>query len=855
MNQNRNLWNDVELLFDTGVQVLVLPVSDVWLEEEYGVRGDELALAFRGQWRPSRQHYSIQFKFRRRGADNEIAVAIDTRRGPKGEGYIAEPNARDAAIQVGLPFEKEGNIGSVGLFNLSVVDAATVDDLVQVALCIDLGNSRTTALAIEPPLDDGHMEMRNLKPIRLRSMTDPFAEDDLIFESAFEFRPPVDLEKPVQFKYDFRFNRGTAARFMRLVGKKALFDDEVTRFESSTFQTMSLGAIGEEALNWRMRTKYRSPIQTGVSSPKRYLWSDRPHIAQWSFARRKRGPEGLLPIEGDALKYMEPDDSDGILEKPLMEVVSPASPLDPRHPARFTASMFIYELLLRVGWHLNSHGHRETTDNPRAPRVIRWVTVTFPSVFGPEDQSRLRMQVRKGARLYRSVAARQQNLPDIDVIIEFDEGVASQIFYLDSREKKDAGIEMVAKSVGAAAAKTNTPEGECIASLDIGGGTIDVAVVRYENGRVLGQRLCKVLLVDGARIGGDDLCKELISRIILPSLIAGYGIHDTANALTRLEDAFMGDVAPEQRKLRVQVLRGVLLPLAHKCLAACSDEQTEDELEIRLGDICDQEPIDDLEEILLGKGERSDNLRDVEFLVQVPQIEKAITNFFAPHIGRLVDELAQYNPGTVLLCGRLSGLSAVQKMVRSRLGSASCTVEPFGVDPGVQRRCRGLFAKVSRDPKLSVVLGAALATASRLGFSLKGGPIKIDYSDVYRNYTWGVVDPETNHFSDMPGSILLDGGTDQSVARTLHGRYLIGRRHNSSSLGDVVVEYEIVVRQETDIEFERSFDEENGYERLVARALDPDSNGRVMLRRATVGGRYWLDSGELELEIEMGAEQ
>ncbi len=855
MKPNNNLLKDVELLFDTGVQVIVLPVTDKWLEAEYGIRGDELALAFRGQWRPSRQHYSIQFKFRRRGTENEIAVAIDTRRGPKGEGYIAEPGERNVAFRVGLPFEKEGNIGSIGLFELAVVDAATMEDYVPVALCIDLGNSRTTALAIEPPPDDGHMEMRNLKPIRLRSMADPFVEDDLIFESAFEFRPPVDLEKPTQFKYDFQFNRGAVARFMRLLGRKTLFDDEVTRFESSTFQTMSLGAVGEEAVRWRELTEHRSPIQTGVSSPKRYLWSDRPHVAQWSFARRKRGPEGLLPIEGEALQFVEPDDGDGILEKPLKEVVAPKSPLDPRHPARFTTSVFIYELLLRVGWHLNSHGHRDTTDNPRAPRVIRWVTVTFPSVFGPEDQSRLRLQVRKGARLYRSVAARQQDLPDIDVLVEFDEGVASQLFYLDSREKKGTGNGEVLKSVGAAAVPASTPNGECIASVDIGGGTIDVAVVSYENGKVLGQRLCKVLLVDGARIGGDDLCKELISRIILPNLIAGAGIHETAEAVARLEDAFVGDVVPEKRALRVKVLRGVLMPLAYKCLAACSDEFDGDELEIRLGDIADDELLDDLGGILFGPEQGMDRLRGVELVVQVPQIEDTITEFFAPQVGRLVDELRQHKPETVLLCGRLSGLSAVQKLVRSRLGSESCTVEPFGVDAGVQRRCRGLFAKVSKDPKLSVVLGAAMATASRLGFSLKGGPIKVDYSDVYRNYTWGVVNPDTNRFSEMPGSILLDGESEQSVTRTLHGRYLIGRRHNSSDLGDVVVEYEIVVPQETEIEFDRIFDEKRGHERLFAKALDPESNGSVKLRRATVGGRYWLDSGEMELQIEMGAEQ
>lgn len=855
MSPSRNLHNSIELLFDTGVQIVVLPISDQWLENQHGVRGDELALAFKGQWCPSRQHYFIQFKIRRRGTDNDIAVAIDTCRGPKGEGYIAESGKRDAAIHVGLPFEKEGQVSSIDLFDMSMVDAATADDVVPVALCIDLGNSRTTAMAIEPPPADGHMEMRHLKPVRLRSMTDPFEEDDLIFESAFEFRPPVDLERPVQLEYDFKFNRGPAAQIQRLFGGQTLFDDDVTRFESSTFQTKSIGAIGIEAVSWRKETEHRSPIQTGVSSPKRYLWSVRPHVAQWSHAWKERGPTGLGPISGEVLKYLHPDDSDDILDLPLSEVVAPPSPLDPRHPARFTTSIFIYELLLRVGWHLNSHGHRETTEMPRAPRVIRWVTVTFPSVFGPEDQERLRLQVKKGARLYRTVAERQYSVPEIEVIVQFDEGVASQLFYLDSREKRPQSRAGSSGVVSPAPAPTPESLGECIASVDIGGGTIDLAVVRYDNGSVLGQRLCRVLLVDGARVGGDDLCKELIGRIILPYLIAGAGVHQTAPVLERLEDLFVGDVGPEKRALRVKVLRGILMPLAFRCLEACSEAHDDDELEIRLGDIAEDEVLENLDSIIFGVVQGTDRFRDVELVVQVEKIEQAITRFLMPHVDRLVKELSVFKPETVLLCGRLSGLHVVQDMVHSRLGRDSCIVEPFGVDAGVQRRCRGLFAKVSRDPKLSVVLGAAIATASQLGFSLKGGPIRVDYSNVYQNYTWGVVNPETNRFSDIPDAILLDGDGAQSTTRMLHGRYLIGRRHNSSHLGDVVVEYKIEVREETQVEFERSIDASNGHERLVARAVKTDGNENVKLRRATIGEQYWLDSGEIELVAEMGEER
>lgn len=853
MSLMKNLSRSIELIFDTGVQIVVLPVPDDWLEEQYGVRGDELAMAFKGHWRPSHQYYSIQFKIRRRGTDNDLAVAIDTRRGSRGKGFIAEGGQRDVSIPIALQFEVEGREVSIGLFDLSIADSGTGKDTVPVALCIDLGNSRTTALAIEPPPEDNHIEMRHLKPIRLRSMTDPFLKDELIFESAFEFRPPVDLERPVQFKYDFMFNRGGLAKVKRMLGRQTLFDAEVTRVESSTFNTKSIGAIGAEAVAWREMTDHRSPIQTGVSSPKRYMWSTRPHSAQWSFASRDRGPQGIRPIFGDVLQYLHPDDSDEVLRMKRGKVIAPPSPVDPRHPARVTASLFIFELLLRVAWHLNSHEHRETTESPSAPREIRWVTVTFPSVYGPEDQERLRTQIQKGARLYQSVDCRRPDAPEVEVIVEFDEGVASQLFYLDSREKKPAGCEGedgVAPTVDQDLA--SAPRGECVASVDIGGGTIDVAVVRYENGNVLGQRLCRVLLVDGARVGGDDLCKELINRIILPTIIVGAGIANADDAIGSLISTFVGDVLPDQRALRVRILRGILMPLSHMCLEACSDGKSGRELELRLGDIAEDELVEDFGDILFGQEQGVDRLRGVELVFKVAEIEDLVTRFLRPFIDPLVEELTSHKPETILLCGRLAGLSSVQRMVQERVGPGSCEVEPFGIDPGVQRRCRGLFAKVSRDPKLSVVLGAAIATASRLGYSLKGGPIRVDYTQVYQNYTWGIVDPETNRFSEVPGAILLDGLEEQAATRIMQGRYLIGRRHNSNSRGEVVVEYEIRLRKETEVEFQRSVDTSTGHERLVASAVRLDQE-RVNLRRTAIGDRYWLDSGELELELDAGA--
>lgn len=111
-----------------------------------------------------------------------------------------------------------------------------------------------------------------------------------------------------------------------------------------------------------------------------------------------------------------------------------------------------------------------------------------------------------------------------------------------------------------------------MASIDIGGGTTDMAIVHYQLDDGVGANVKitpHLLFREGFKVAGDDLLLDIIQRCVLPSLqtaLQRAGVTDAAALLATL----FGDSGriDTQAILRQQTALQLFMPLGHAVLSA-----------------------------------------------------------------------------------------------------------------------------------------------------------------------------------------------------------------------------------------------------------------------------------------------
>ncbi len=373
--------------------------------------------------------------------------------------------------------EESGAFRPIRLIDLAAAEKYA-NGVVNVDLVLDLGNSRSCGFLVERTPGRGRSVADSYR-LALRDLAAPESVSDLPFESRVEFARAA-------------FGRDEASL---QAGSKAAFD------------WPSPVRIGPEAVRLSAMSRGNEG-QTGLSSPKRYLWDDKPRLTPWRF-NPATDPEGM--IRGSYLRYLAEDGS--VLSMRNRTGIAMRSMFS--RASLFT--LFLLEVLLQARSQVNSYAARYGRQDMAAPRRIASLVLTVPPAMPLEEVRMVRERTRAAAFLLRDVTGSKEVMSSE---VKLDEATATQIVFLydqishayqgDAPDYLDLAGRLRPGPDGVARPSLR------VGSIDVGGGTTDLAIYTYTlNDRVV---VPQEEFREGFRVAGDDVLETVLMRHVMPDV-------------------------------------------------------------------------------------------------------------------------------------------------------------------------------------------------------------------------------------------------------------------------------------------------------------------------------------------------
>jgi hypothetical protein len=622
------------------------------------------------------------------------------------------------------------------------------DNPVDVDFILDIGNSRTSGILVETVpqkitnLNDSYL-------LQLRDLSDPQATYVDPFETRVEF-------SEVGFGNDV---------LSRHSGRR-----------TPAFVWPSPVRIGPEACRLSTHAVCAEGT-TGMSSPKRYLWDERPWQQSWRY-NTGGGPEplvtrGLLPrrVNREGTPLLCADDPffkrNPILRSQDMEVA---------FESKFTRSSLMMFMLVEILTHalttINSPAQRARSVLPNVPRRLRRIIFTVPSGMPVAEQRIYRRWVVWAVRVLWDalgwqdfyIDERQKRLPgqsdyrlNPQVRCDWDEATCTQLVYLynELTRKFHGDAHHLFGLVGKTREEASARPSLRIATIDIGGGTTDLSVTTFLLDSDTGSSTRirpHIEFRDGFSSAGDDILLAIVFRHVLPAIgdaAANGDARQGGAILAKLFGREGMDKSQQDRNHRALFIRQVAAPLALSLL------ELYEKADLLAGtggtvhplreffrkppEAVPREPVEEATEdfavhpwpsqAVLDYVEKGVNrltsgggfdLMDVELRVDPRQIDRTIRDSIGQPLANLCEMIQVYDCDVLLLTGRPSRWPAIISTVYAKL-----PVPPSRVMPVCQYRVgpwypfADSFGTIS-DPKTTVVVGAilcALAEGHLEGFS------------------------------------------------------------------------------------------------------------------------------------------
>lgn len=376
---------------------------------------------------------------------------------------------------------------------------------IPVDMSVDIGNSRTCAVLFE------NGDFTKARMLRLRDLSEPWRT----YENAFD---------------------------MRVVFRRADFGGDLTQGKE-LFRWASLVRVGEEAkhLVYRsLETHGESERTTNYSSPKRYLWDDKPYQSRWEQMVMEDDPTSLkvnpqIFIEGFTDLF---DDDGTFLEQPKeIDLFNLGTTDNSCHYSRSSLMTFVMiEMLQQALSYINSSKFREMHGHVNCSRHLRNIIMTCPTAMPIKEQEVLRRAAKDATRLLQklhpelppmTITPDPELLRPTDDIMElekrgwmYDEALASQLVYLYAELSKRYGgrVDQFFKLKGHHRQEMEAQgfQGNAltIGTIDIGAGTTDVMVAAYGQ-KGMGRLTPIPLYYDSFYSAGDDILHNLIRDVVL----------------------------------------------------------------------------------------------------------------------------------------------------------------------------------------------------------------------------------------------------------------------------------------------------------------------------------------------------
>jgi len=866
----------------------------------------------------------------------KLFLAVDTTCGDPQLGYFCEAGSltRDFVIRLDgiLDLENKPHRGAPPIELCIRPASATAGDAKQVHMVVDFGNSRTGALLLE--LSGEITQTPQMMPFELvnRYHLDAWDEQGQ-FDSApaarwFSSRtlwcntpylPPLPQKKTEYHAVDEEDKAGWFGR-----GKKKPRQSKVEVVVTpDMFADLSMVRMGRESDDVSHVMKVEGDVRVGLSSPKRYLWADDSSWlegANWHMADpsdRLRTGTYASTLKGPLLRFIHEDDGDFLLAEggPKERDFATEAPHKPRHAPRAMMTAALYELLCQAYTYVNSTPYRNASGDAGRAREIRTLTLTYPSGMIQEEQERFAAQAQKAINIFALTLGKNQRVqPELNLSI--DEASAVHLTYIwselrmlgqdprlwfatlhqDREEPAPVAAEEPSGPAAAPAARRRGQQrlarpggpkrrGEAdddafgdagseirIACIDVGGGTSDLMIARYNfESRIDDTIRGEVLHQDGISLGGDQLVKRLLETIIVPAFAEQLGLEEEDVQL------LFGPEVPRNREFRsqrVSWMGRIFVPLAQAYLNNAVDDVADEPISHTDPEIVDPAVLDSLQQVfdrLRGPGYYTVE-QELDLYLDRAAFEGVVHDVFDELLFDYCGRIAEYKSDVVLLAGLPSKLSYIQRLVKMYLPLSVSRIVPmhhhYAGNWYPYQDEKGHNPGVIVDPKSPVVVGAAIEFMARHGmlpqfkFEMKGKAKE-------NTYFWGVMTDSTSGIRRE--RVLFQKAEEQAREditefSTSSQRVIIGRKMNESEdsqatpvyllkmdVGDRIGPTEARVK----IKRKRAGGEEE--EHLVVEAVSGVVAGLDALLgenvhfqwRTLADERYYLDTGGLD-NIETG---
>ena len=628
-----------------------------------------------------------------------------------------------------------------------VVDPAHLTP-VDVDLVLDLGNSRSTGMLVET-LPQRQTNLNDSYLLQIRDLSQP----DRTYTGPFATR--------IEFAEATFGNPRLSARSGR--STPAFVWPSVVRVgpEAARLAQHSVGAEGN----------------TGMSSPKRYLWDESPRAQQWRFNAWGTGSELEPPVtRGVFIQQINREgtplccfDDPGLSPRPkILRTQQPEVAFEAHFTRSSTMMFLLSEIIMHALATINSPAQRGEREQPDVPRRLKRIIFTVPSAMPIAEQRIYRRWVTWAVRMiwetlgwgqwYTTKQGMRDTRPDYRVSPEvrcsWDEATCTQLVYLynEITEKFQGDARhffaLMGRKRGADAPSLR------IANVDIGGGTIDLSITTFA---VTGDEATAARIKphmafrDGFNIAGDDVIREIVEQHVLPCIGQATGLSDPRNLLGQLFGRDTVGGSQRNRALRTQFARQIAGPVVTRMLEGYEQAdllvggvqerklsaffrpehapQESDHASPETEGLPEQPSaalIQYINETVERQTGKPFSLMDVGLRIDPRAIDRTIRNTLGQILANLCEVIHAYNCDLLLLTGRPSKWHAIISSFFAKLPVPADRIipmrdfrvgswYPFAVNRGE-----------ITDPKTTVVVGAILCALSEghlEGFSFDTGSL------------------------------------------------------------------------------------------------------------------------------------
>ncbi|WP_413722852.1 virulence factor SrfB [Sodalis sp. RH24] len=548
------------------------------------------------------------------------------------------------------------------------ISAGTLQEpVVKVDLILDVGNSHTCGVLVEEHADEPN-GLKLAYELLIRDLGEPQFLYNELFESRVEFAQ-APFGKP-----GFSLESGR--------------DD--------AFLWPAITRVGREAARLALQRRGVDG-STGLSSPRRYLWDEESYAPGWRFSQGAGGPALEPPAVQAPFTHLINDEGQPLY---LLALDDRLPVFSPHYSRSSLMTLMLSELLAQAIMQINSVAQRLKMGHDVAPRQLRTIVLTLPSAMPkPEREIFLRRMNEAIGLVWKTMGWHRADepfsspsdragsrVPAPEVRMDWDEATCGQMVYLYNETQvnfaghTNAFFGAMARpdkaSAAGSAGKTLR-----IASIDIGGGTTDLAITQYslDDGSGKDVKITpRLLFREGFKVAGDDILLEVIQLFVLPALEAALlsaGLDNPGMLLARL---FGGDGRMDGHStLRQQTTLQLFMPVGRAILAAYErfdPLENRTEIDAVFGELLTQQPTPGVLAYIHGEVQRGLPADASPFdILRVPlqiRLGKLHDEFLAnrmtitQHLRSLSEVVSLHDCDVLLLTGRPARFPGIQALFR-----------------------------------------------------------------------------------------------------------------------------------------------------------------------------------------------